>query len=353
MPRSDRLRRAFHVAATILLVLVALTLQGCLRTNSKSMSIMGHVEDDEPSSAGPERVDSTPMADPQAIHNKQCDSAIESESDAFQEVAQKSAENYYAGLVQAFSLDFIRFPFCLENQRYMVGRMEKHLRSQARFEGYTIAEMDNVINNTLAKVYPKHEERWKECCKDWAERNIEYQHKNLDMVREVLQVDRSVDDDQLKAEIQAFFDWNSWWKVFGKLARTGCTKRYTMICTKPSEEAREKASQKIRLVMNSPDMTWYAFPDPLIERQHSETAPEDPSAMRGGSLWDESSSRPPPAPHHEETASSGPRGSSNLGMEGSELLEARHHVQAKVPVEIRAGGHQIRGLHGGEPRGRR
>lgn len=214
--------------------------------------------------------------------NIPCDSLVNSKSEEFRKAARQDAQAYYDGVVKTFSLDFVKYPFCLENNYFVVHALERKMRGLDKFKQMPSASFEVQLNDTITNMFKTNEDKWQTMCQDWAERNKAHQLSNLNMVRKVLAFDG--DDEDLKAQIRAFFGWHPWWKFFQDVAKSGCVRRYTQQCERSAKVANRHAKELVMQTTGDRDMTWHAFdiPSDSLIQTHEEFRHQVPIELKAG-----------------------------------------------------------------------
>jgi len=192
-----------------------------------------------------------------------CNPLIAQESTEFQEEIQKDAVDYYNAVVKAFSLDFVQFPFCLENANFMVHALEEKMRGNTKYKDLPATKFEKKLNETIKDQYFKNEDKWRSMCQGWAEQNKAYQIAHLEMVRKVLGLEDSLTDEDLKAQIAAFYNWKHWWDFFSSMTKPGCARHYTFQCVAPTKVARRHAQELVMQTTGDNNLHWFALPDDL------------------------------------------------------------------------------------------
>jgi len=323
-PHELRSPRGPYTAAPLAVAVVAvmLTLQGCNlqvpnpfdKGNKRSMAMVPQEETSSspgpissPSSSGAYTVMPTGGG---ASLTSSCDPLVDSKSEAFQNEIQRDAGAYYNGVVSAFSADFVKYPFCLENDEFVVNSLDRRMRGSSDFKDLSLRDFDDKLNKTIKDQFHDHENTWMNMCRDWADQNKEHQIHNIDMVRNVLNLDGvTVSDNDLKNQITAFYNWQPWWDFFSEVTKSGCVRQYTQRCVNAVKASRRHAKELVVQTTGRQDMNWHAFADPG-ETDH-------------GGGWTNAS---------DHTAMS-------LTEEKQRSTLRRPHL---VPVELKAGGQQLR-----------
>jgi len=297
-------------ASTVVLVVltaVALSLQGCDRHFfGKRWSKLQKGE----------LVPAPPTPLPPALQKAACDPIVKSKSDDFQNAVQKDAKAYYDGVVKTFSLEFVKYPFCLENNYFVVHALERKMRGIDQLKKLSSSSFEERLNRTITAQFSKHELTWQTMCQDWAERNKAHQLKNLPMVRKVLGF--SGEDQLLKAQIEAFFSWEPWWFFFRDMAKSGCMRRYAQRCFSSAKVAHRHAKELVMQTMGDRQLTWHAFDLPTDSLLQVSEEGRHQVTLDGGTPFD---------------------------LPKDSLLQVSEEGRNQVPIELKAGGQQIQSRH--------
>jgi len=277
-----------------------------------------------------------------------CDGIVNRNSKAFTDQAAEEGAVYYEALVKTFSVDFVRYPFCLENSHLMVHKVAEEMRGQRKARDLPIEEFREDLNRTLKEQYDSHASIWQHDLESWTARNKEHQLQNLGMVRQVLGIHDQESDELLSSQITAFWNDKPWWTFFKSVAEKGCVRRYTQRCSKKTQEARRLANDLILQTMGHP-LHWHAFEDLPEPNEDSHEILDDHKDDGGNatSQRDQSSSS------DSESESTGGSPRANASEIHSPSFPGRSHTKAflqkaeqtrryQVPVELMPGGQQVR-----------
>jgi len=200
------------------------------------------------------------------------------------------------------------------------------MRGDAATKNLPADEFAQRVNETLKSEYQTHEAKWRSRCEDWTSHTMKHQLAHLDMVRQVLGLESTSEQD-LKAQITSFFGTAPWWHFFSSVASAGCMRTYTDLCHSEVKDARRLSNDLIIQKTGRRDMHWHAYADrgPDLSMPQPFRANPRPDAKatedkHGGDMQ---------APADND------RGRRSL-------LQTKQRRRDQVPVELRASGQQVR-----------
>jgi len=328
-------------ATAVLLLSVAFSLQGCGESKAKK-SAEPVEEEKSPGGGAALKEDYTPLpssprSNVEANNMSWCDPMLKEKSDEFVGAVQQDAKAYHDGMVSAFSDDFVKYPFCLENDAFLVHDLELKLRAETKNQGLTVDMFEQKLDQSIKDQAHSHEKRWKQMCQKFIDKNRDHQLSNLDMVRSTLHID--IDDKELKAQIAAFWHFQPWWDFFNQVAGSGCIRRYTDNCEAPVKVAQKRAQELVAQSTGNIDLSWYAFEeDPTSVDKES---PQEGIDQRHGKREQGKDAHLPP--QEESFAELNNQAKvDDPGLDSFLQARQRKRPQQMVPIELRAGGHQVR-----------
>jgi len=241
---------------------LAVVLSGCGQARTLASAREPKFKPKDPvQEASPEAQDVVEESNKVDTDNVQCDELVRDMSEQYKTTLQKKAPQYYKGVVDSFSEDFIKYPFCLEDNYFVVHKLEHKMRANDQYKTMPSSSFDTQLNLTITDQFTKHESQWQGMCQDWAERNKAHQLEHLKMVEEVLGLE-DLPEDELKGQIEGWFGWQPWWEFFRSVAQKGCVRQYAKLCTKPSQAATRRAKQLVLQTTGDSGLTWHAFEAP-------------------------------------------------------------------------------------------
>lgn len=289
-----------------ILIASALVLQGCFgggggegsSSEKEGENKEGAKEESEPNwgSMGGLDQNGGGMNSLGSAHNDTyCSNQVSRNSETFQSAIREKAPKYYPALVSAFTEDYVKYPFCLENRRFQVWKTQRALRKDPEVAKLAGDDFEVAVENRIQQTFRDHKGDYSNFCQKWANNNVQFQTAKIDGIAQVL----SLTPEEVKEELEGFFDWETWWAFFEAMQTSGCMTKYVDMCAAPVKVARRHALEKVREATGDPKMRWLYYPD---------------------------------NPHDV------------LGIASSSLVQTRtrlRHKESTVPMELRPTGHML------------